>query len=145
MFMYGCGTPGPTGIPTDLAPPGGCCGSCAWGGSSGESTLHRTLARDVHDAKKILKNGLDRSLTCLVPERHYRCYVVRARSNRPWMCQLTCTETCRTSGTGVEEAYLNQVLSFGLRDERLQFRRGESVYKTGLGDDQQEDLSPCED
>jgi len=31
--------------------------------------------------------------------------------------------------------YLNEVLAFGLRDQRLEFGRGESVYKTGLRHD----------
>ena len=40
---------------------------------------------------------------------------------------------------------LNEVLAFGLRDQRLQLRRGERVDETGLGDDQEEDLGAGQD
>ena len=38
---------------------------------------------------------------------------------------------------------LNKVLAFRLCDQRLELRGGESVYKTGLGDDEQQDLGTC--
>ena len=43
------------------------------------------------------------------------------------------------------KAYLDQILSLGLGDERLQLGRGEGVDQTGLGDDEQEDLGASED
>ena len=44
-----------------------------------------------------------------------------------------------------KRAYLDQILPFGLGDERLQFRSGEGVDQTSLGDDEEKDLSACED
>lgn len=42
------------------------------------------------------------------------------------------------------ETCLDEVLTLGLGDERLQLRCGESVDKAGLGYDKQEDLGACE-
>jgi hypothetical protein len=44
-----------------------------------------------------------------------------------------CVETC-----------LDEILAFGLGNERLKFRSRESVYEACLGDDKEEDLSTGE-
>jgi hypothetical protein len=41
--------------------------------------------------------------------------------------------------------YLDEILTLGFGDERLQFRGGEGVDKTGLGDDEQQHLGAGED
>jgi hypothetical protein len=51
--------------------------------------------------------------------------------------------TCR--GVRWRCAYLNKVLTLGLRDEGLQLRCGEGVYKTRLGDDEEQHLRAGED
>jgi len=61
------------------------------------------------------------------------------------MCQLMYIDNTSSERNGGEEAYLNQVLSFGLGDEGLQFRSRKGVDQSGLGDDEQEDLSSSED
>jgi len=43
------------------------------------------------------------------------------------------------------QAYLDEVLSFWLRDERLELGCGEGVDETSLGDDKEEHLSASED
>ena len=45
---------------------------------------------------------------------------------------------------GRVETRLDEVLSLGLGDERLQLRRGECVDKAGLGDDEKQDLCASE-
>jgi len=53
--------------------------------------------------------------------------------------------TRRASGNeGTAEAHLDQVLSFGLRDERLEFRCREGVDESGFGDYEQKHLSSSE-
>jgi hypothetical protein len=42
-------------------------------------------------------------------------------------------------------AYLDQILAFGLCDERLKFGCRESVNQTGLGNDEEENLSASQD
>ena len=42
------------------------------------------------------------------------------------------------------EACLNEVLAFGLGDERLELRGSKGVYEPGLGHDEQEDLGAGE-
>lgn len=42
-------------------------------------------------------------------------------------------------------AYLDEVLAFGLRDERLKLRGGEGVDQTGLGHHEKQDLGAGED
>lgn len=42
-------------------------------------------------------------------------------------------------------AYLNQILALGLGNERLQLGGREGINQARLGDDQQEDLSSCQD
>lgn len=42
-------------------------------------------------------------------------------------------------------SYLDQVLAFGLCDQRLKLGSGEGVDKTGFGDDQQENLCASKD
>lgn len=41
--------------------------------------------------------------------------------------------------------HLNEILTLGLGDERLQLWSGEGVDQTRLGDDEQEDLGAGED
>jgi hypothetical protein len=45
----------------------------------------------------------------------------------------------------VGKAYLDQVLAFGLGDERLQLGGGEGIDQSGLGDDKEEHLGSGED
>ena len=42
-------------------------------------------------------------------------------------------------------SYLDEILAFGLSDEGLELRSGESVDESSLGDDEEEDLSASED
>ena len=42
------------------------------------------------------------------------------------------------------EACLDEILAFRLRDERLQFGRGEGVDQASFRDDEKEDLRSCE-
>ena len=43
------------------------------------------------------------------------------------------------------KAYLDEILSLRLRDERLELGCGEGVDETSLGDDKEEHLSASED
>lgn len=43
------------------------------------------------------------------------------------------------------EAYLNQILAFGLGDEGLELGRGKSVNQTGFRHDEKQDLCSRED
>ena len=45
----------------------------------------------------------------------------------------------------MERAYLDEILAFGLGNERLKLRRGEGVDEASLGDDQQKHLRARED
>jgi hypothetical protein len=42
------------------------------------------------------------------------------------------------------ETCLDEVLAFGLRDERLEFCGREGVYESGFGNDEKQDLCACE-
>lgn len=42
-------------------------------------------------------------------------------------------------------AYLDQILALGLGNERLELGSGEGINKARLGDDQQQNLSACQD
>lgn len=42
-------------------------------------------------------------------------------------------------------AYLDQIFALGLGNERLELGSGEGINQARLGDDQQEDLSACQD
>jgi len=46
---------------------------------------------------------------------------------------------------GCASAYLDEILSFWLRDERLELGCGEGVDETSLGDDKEEHLSASKD
>ena len=48
-------------------------------------------------------------------------------------------------GVGYASAYLDEVLSFWLRNERLELGCGKGVDETSLGDDKEEHLSASED
>jgi hypothetical protein len=45
----------------------------------------------------------------------------------------------------VDAKYLDEILAFGLGDERLQLRGREGVHEAGFGDDEKEDLGASED
>ena len=59
---------------------------------------------------------------------------------RVFACFAVCSIAARETMT-----YLDEILAFGLGDERLELGCGEGVHETGFGDDEQQDLSARED
>jgi hypothetical protein len=69
------------------------------------------------------------------------------RLGRIQTCLVTSVRQCHSDDGSFHDviANLDQVLALGLGHQRLQLGRGEGVYQTRLGHDEQQDLGACQD
>ena len=75
-----------------------------------------------------------------IPHQHHFHCLMGARAHLSMPTKSSISEQLM----GIECAYLNEILPFSFGDKRLEFRSCESIHKSSLGDDEQQDLCTSE-